>query len=321
MSKIKNLIKRIIPKKYLYKYKYSLIKKNKNKTYKEVESEINNKFHKVFGRDVNWDNPTTYNEKVNVSKLYGDNPLKTKLADKILVVDWVKEKVGENGCKFIPVVGVYNSVDEIDFAQLPKKYVMKMNNDSGSVLICDEKHPMTDEMILKYKHYYQRRNYAYQSYEMHYKDIKPKIIIEKYMGDAISDYKFQCFGGKAYYCAVDFDRFGDHTRNFYNKDWELLSFNKGGFENKINIKKPVNFEKMWKMAERLSLGFDQVRVDFYNIDGDIYFGEMTFTSGSGFSEFSLDTLDAKFGKLWNLDMEAIREKRSELLATGAKIGS
>lgn len=318
---VKKIVKKCVPKSYIYDREYRLHDgKNAKKTYAEIEQEINAKYEEKFSRKIDWDNPKTYNEKLNVAKVYGATAVKTRLTDKLLAAEWVKERVGDE-CKIIPLIATYDSVDEIDFDKLPERYVMKMNSDSGSVFIRDEEHPVTKTLIAKYKYYFQKRNYAYTDYEMHYKDIKPRIMIEKYMGGAIRDYKFQCFDGKVLYCWVDSDRFGKHTRNFYDRNWNLLSLNNGKLENYHEpIEKPVNFEKMWHLAERLSRGFDQVRVDFYDIDGDVYFGEMTFTSASGFKPFRPDEADYKIGALWKLDMESIRKRRRELLDNGARIG-
>ena len=179
--RIRKIIKRILPKRIIYRHECSLQAKNANMTYADVENMINTNFAKVFGRNINWDNPISYNEKINVAKLYNVTPTKICLTDKILAAEWAKKQLGNEG-KIIPLIATYDSVDEIDFSKLPKRYVIKMNNDSGSVFICDEKHPITKDIIEKYRYYFQKRNYAYNNFEMHYKDIKPKIMIEKYIG-------------------------------------------------------------------------------------------------------------------------------------------
>lgn len=317
---IKKKIKRIVPRSIVWSREYQTRAKRANMTYAEVEQELDRRFKKVFGRKINWENPTTYNEKLNVAKLYDSTPLKSELTDKIKVVKWVKKQVGTE-LNFISLIATFNSIDEIDFSKLSEKYVIKMNNDSGSVFVQDGTKKITKDLIASYKYYYQKRNYAFNSYEMQYKTIQPKIMIEKNMGSSIRDYKFQCFDGKAVSCRVDFDRFGNHTRNFYNKNWELLPYNKGNYQNyPKSIKKPKNFEKMWKLAEKLSKDFDQVRVDFYDIDNKVYFGEMTFTNGSGFEKFNPEKIDLNMGKLWHLDMDAIRKRRQQLLSSNAKLG-
>lgn len=303
-------IKQILKKTSIYD-KYLLIKYKKNEglSYDRKEKIINKMYKKVFNEDINWSNPKTYNEKMNVSKLYGDNIMKTKLTDKYEVRKWIREKIGDE--YLIPIIGVYNSFEEIDFNKLPNKFVIKMNNDSGSVFICQDKNKINIKKLRKKFNFFIKRNYAYASFEMHYKDIEPKIIIEKYMGNSINDYKFQCFDGKVYYCRVDFDRFGNHMRNFYDLNWNLQLFNKGDFNNNVNkIDKPKNFDKMVEIVQKLSQGFDQVRVDLYDINGEIYFGEMTFTNGAGLEKINPKEWDYKIGELWKYDIK-LREIKNK----------
>ena len=321
----KKVIKKLLPKRVKLirsiKQEYQKSVDLSHKTYKEAEAESNTIYKNIFGRDIDWENPQTYNEKIQVSKLYNATALKTRLSDKLLVRDWVREQIpDEKTLKLIPVLATYDDIDEIDFSKLPEKYVLKMNHDSGSVVIVDENHKVTREKKLYYKHLYQKRSYANVWFEMQYRDIKPKIMVEKYMGSSIRDYKFACFDGKVVSCRVDFDRFGDHTRNFYDKNWELLPYNKGGYKHyPKTIKKPKNYDKMWKLAGILSKGFDQVRVDFYDIDGQIYFGEMTFTNGCGLERFYPDKIDAKMGKLWKIDMDTIKKRRKAILKSNTRI--
>lgn len=142
---------------------------------------------------------------------------------------------------------------------------------------------------------------------MQYKDIKPKIIAEKFINDKnnhLNDYKFLCFDGKVYYCWVDMDRYSNHTRNVYDVNWQLQPWNQNTFENaEFDIQKPKNYEEMIIIAEKLSRGFSHVRVDLYNVDGKIYFGEMTFTSGNGFSLIYPEEYNLMLGSLWNLPIQ------------------
>ena len=318
---LKETIFNLLPTSLGYSLLYRIQSKRKNKTFLDVEKEMDRKYKKVFGNTINWDNPTTYNEKLQVAKIYGSTQIKTRLTDKLQVREWVKSTLKSEACHFVPIIATLDSIEQINTKKLPNRFIIKMNNDSGSVVICDEDNPLTNEWISKYKNYYQKRNYAYHGYEMQYQHIKPKIIIEKYMGDSIRDYKFACFNGKVVSCRVDFDRFKNHTRNFYDKNWNLLPYNKGEFNNNPSkIEKPKNYKKMWKIAEKLSTHFDQVRVDLYEIDGIIYFGEMTFTNGSGFEMFHPSEMDYIFGKMWKLDMKKITKRRHKLLSTKAKLG-
>ena len=278
---------------------------NRSMTYSQIENSIGKRYFEFFGRKLDWENPKTYTEKINVSKVYNPTPLKTRLADKILVRDWIREKIGEE--YLIPLIGVYDSFDEIDFSKLPEQFVMKCNHDSGSYTICTDKSKLNMKFLkLKYdKHL--KRNFAYMGFEMHYREITPKIIIEKYMGENINDYKFLCFNGKPYFCWVDVDRRTNHRRNFYDMNWQLQPFS-FSYENYSGvIQCPKNFDKMQKLALELSSDFDHTRADFYLVNGNIYFGEMTFTSENGFGVFSPDEWDYKLGELWQFD-NSNREK-------------
>lgn len=295
---LKNNLKRIMPKGLFY---YLLLLNNKKHSkYSKIKMKkyISKEYRNVFKKDINWDNPVTYNEKLNVSKLLNYNAKKTLLTDKYLVRDWVKSTIGEE--YLIPLLGVYDKIDDINFEKLPNKFVLKCNHDSGSVTICENKENIKlKDLRRKYK-FYMKRNFAYNGFEMHYKYIKPKIIVEKYMGRSIIDYKFLCFDGNPYFCRVDIDRFGNHMRNIYDMNWNLQKFNKGFYKNKTNVEKPKNFDDMVKIAKKLSKGIDQVRVDLYSIDNRIYFGEMTFTNGNGTEKFYPDEYDKIIGELWNL---------------------
>ncbi len=298
MNKIKEKIKNT---KFYYKYLLIRNRRNARKDTDKIKSAISKTYKKTFGYELDWENPKTYNEKINVSKLFYATDKKAMLSDKILVRDWIRNKIGDE--YLIPILGIYDNFEDIDFSKLPEKFVMKMNNDSGSVFVCKDKRDINLK-ILKNKYlYFTKRNYAYEGYEMHYKDIKPKIVIEKFMGNSINDYKFQCFNGNVICCRVDYDRFRDHRRNFYDLNWNILPFNKGDYTNtEQQEQKPNNFNKMVEIAKNLSNGFDQVRVDLYNIGDRIYFGEMTFTNGNGMEKIDPYFWDEKLGKMWELKL-------------------
>ena len=275
-------------------------------SYAEIEAYIGQKYEAMFGRKLNWDNPQTYNEKIHVSKLYMPSPLKTRLADKYLVREWIREKIGDE--YLIPLLGVYDSFDEIDFASLPDRFVMKCNHDSGSITLVKDKSKLNKKLMKRKYDTYMGRIFAWMNWEMCYMGIKPKIVIEQYMGDAINDYKFLCFDSKPYYCWVDFDRYANHKRNMYNLDWELQPFNQyhyGNYEGTVT--RPACFDEMKRIASVLCEGFGHVRVDLYMVDGRIYFGEMTFANGNGFEEITPDEWSLKLGELWPFD-NTVREK-------------
>lgn len=298
LNKLKN-------NKLYYLYKLVEIDIHKKYSYKKIESYVNKQYKKNFGRNIDWENPKTYNEKLCVSKIYGCNKLKSELTDKITVRNWIKEKIGAE--YLIPIIGVYDKFDDIDFEKLPDKFVMKMNNDSGSVYVCEDKTKIDMSKLRDKFNYYIKRNFAYLYFEMHYSNIKPKIIIEKFMGTAINDYKFLCFNGKIVSIRVDYDRFGDHKRNFYDLNWNLLPFNKGNFRNYMVNDKPSNLDEMKSIVEKISSGFDQIRIDLYDINNKVYFGETTFTNGAGLEKFEPDIWDEKIGKMWKFNNN-LREK-------------
>jgi len=290
-------------RKHLYLLRYRPF--NLKITYEEIEAKIGAQYERSFGRKLNWDNPQTFNEKINVAKVYMPYPIKTKLADKYLVREWIKKKIGEE--YLIPLLGVYDSFDEINFDVLPDKFVIKCNHDWNSVTLCEDKSKL-DRAALKEKYdSFMRRNFALKGYELQYYAIKPRIIIEKYMGKSIFDYKFMCFNGRPYYCWVDFDRYTRHTRNVYDLDWNLQPFAKTCAKYYKNIPVPDKFDAMKQIVSKLCRDFDQVRVDLYFAEEKIYFGEMTFTTDNGFGKFYPDEWDYKIGALWPFD-NSVRRK-------------
>lgn len=313
LSNLKNFVKKILPDDLYYFYKLHKLSKNQDKINNKewVKKETNKEYFKINHRNINWENPQTYTEKINVSKIFGGNEeIKTKLTDKYEVREWVKEKIGED--YLIPALGVYDDFNDIDFSKLPDKFVIKCTHDSGSTTICDKNNMNIKKLEKLYNNYYLKRDFSLDTYEKHYHNIKHRIIIEQCMGKAINDYKFLCFNGQPYYCWIDVDRFGNHKRNIYDMNWVLQPFQQMTYGNyKNEIKCPKNFKKMIEIAQKLCEGFDHVRVDLYNIDGKIYFGEMTFTNGSGFEIIDPEEWDYKLGKLWKLNIKSNKNKEQK----------
>lgn len=301
MTSIKKLLKST---KLYYRYKLTKNYMKSQKNYAEIEKEIGKKYQRINGRTLNWDNPCSYTEKLNYSKLYNTSPERTNLTDKYLVRTWVENKIGNE--YLIPLIGVYDSFDDIDFDALPKSFIIKCNHDSGSTTVVKDKTKVNIPRLKEEYEFYLKRNFAFNTYEMHYNEIAAKIIIERLVspsdGGELSDYKFLCFNGKPYYCWVDIDRFQHHRRNFYDVKWVPQPFKQYHYDNnEYEIAKPDNLEQMVQIVTKLCEGFDHVRVDLYNVDGRIYFGEMTFTNGSGYEEIQPDEWDYKLGELWELD--------------------
>lgn len=243
-------------------------------------------YQKVTGTYLNLDNPRTFNEKIQWLKLYDSTPIKTRLADKYLVREWIKEKIGEK--YLIPLLGVFDKFEDIDFNKLPNRFVIKCNHGSGWNIIVKDKSKLDLRTIKEKLDKWLHTNFAFLAgYELHYKNMSPKIIIEQYKEDDsgdLRDYKFLCFNGKVKYIWVDGERYSEHKRNLYDLEWNLIDKKIG--EGKIypNIDycpKPHNLNKMIEFATLLSKGFPFVRVDFFESNKQLYFGEMTFTSASG----------------------------------------
>ena len=234
------------------------------------------------GENLDLDNPKTFNEKIQWLKLYDSTPLKTQLADKYLVRKWVADKIGEE--HLVPLLGVWDNVEEINFDQLPEQFALKANHGSGwNIIVKNKSNLNIEETKLKLNKWI-RMNYAFMAgFELHYLNIPPKIIAEKYIeqDDQVYDYKFMCFDGVVKYIWVDTERFTNHKRTFFTPKWERKKVKEIYEHADYDIIKPYNFDKMMEFAVLLSKGFSLARVDFYEVDHSLFFGEITFTSGSG----------------------------------------
>jgi len=261
-------------------------------------------YKRAIGRTLDWSNLNAYTEKMQWAKFYDCTPIKTTLSDKYLVREWVAEKIGEK--YLIPLLGVWDRFSDIQFDKLPNQFVLKTNHGSGSVIVVKDKTVFNIAEARQSFNDWMSIDYAYATgFEVQYSNIKRKIIAERYLETDIGelqDYKFLCFDGKPYYCWVDLGRFGNHTRNVYDLNWELQPWNQYTYGNSAYpIPKPKNFEKMVELATSLCQGFSHVRVDLYNVNGTIYFGEMTFTNGCGFDRIVPDEYDYTLGELWNIE--------------------
>ncbi len=306
-----NKVKRLFP--WLYDYYCQLlhlikifkIKRLKKKNTKQRRQIISKMYFERIGHTIDWEKLQTYTEKMQWEKLNNLNPLKTTLSDKYLVREWVINKIGSE--YLIPLLGVWNSFNEINFNTLPDQFVLKTNHGSGTNLIIKNKNEINLKKSKQMFDNWMEIDFAYTTgFELHYSNIKRKIIAEKYLETnlgELQDYKFICFDSKPYYCWVDLGRFGKHTRTVFDLNWNLQPWTQasyGIYKNKIN--KPEKFDKMIELVTILCQGFSQVRVDLYNVEGRIYFGEMTFTNGSGFDQIVPEEYDLMLGNLWNIEL-------------------
>ena len=305
---IKSIIRTKFPKAHSFLQEkkqeamYYIRKHQKPEKYPKL---LEKRFYELTGHKMDINHPQTYSEKIQWLKLYDPNPLRSMLADKVAVRAWIKEKIGEE--YLIPLYGVYNTFDEIDFDSLPNQFVIKTNHSSGWNIVVSNKETFDRSLARKKINKWLSMDYAFWTeYEPHYSKIKPMILIEKYMEDStggLTDYKFLCFNGVEKYVWVDYDRFTNHKRNIYDMDWNIQPWNQFTYGNHEGGLPPKNFELMKQIAHTLCQGFIHVRVDLYNVDGNVYFGEMTFTNGSGFEQFHPYEYENEIGKLIHLPID------------------
>lgn len=250
-----------------------------------------------MGKELNLDNPETYTEKLQWIKLYDRRPEYTMMVDKYAVRAYVAEKIGEE--YLIPLLGVWNNPDEIDFESLPNQFVMKCNHDSGGVIICKDKSELDVGKTRTFLKQRMKESFFWAAREWPYKNIPHKIIAEKYMVDEsgyeLKDYKFFCFDGicKAVFIATD--RGTDTRFDFFDTDFNHLPIKNGHKNAEKPIAKPQGWEHMIRLAEKLSQGIPQVRVDLYSIYDHPYFGEMTLFHYGGKKPFVPEEWDYTFG--------------------------
>ena len=264
------------------------------------EAYIKMKFRYKMGYSLNLDNPQTFNEKLQWLKLHNHKDIYTTMVDKYEAKNYVANIIGEK--YIIPTLGVWNTFDDIDFSKLPKKFVLKCTHNSGRVVICKDKSFFDYSGAKKTLNKALMENFYLSGREWPYKNVKPRIIAEKYMEDEsgyeLKDYKVFNFGGEPHIIQVDFDRFKGHKKNLYTTDWDFIeaSINFPNEPNRI-IERPKALNQMLDLARVLVKDIPFVRTDFYSIDNRLYFGEITFYPGSGYMTFSPEEFDRQLGDL------------------------
>ena len=256
-------------------------------------------YKNYMGKSLNLKHPQTFNEKLQWLKIYDRNPKYTNLVDKYEVRNYIARTIGE---KFlIPIYGVYQNYEDIEFDRLPEEFVLKPNHTSGDVYICRNKSDINHCQLKRMVKRWLRKRYYWVHREWPYKNIKPRIICEKYMvdesGSELKDYKFMCFNGRVKCLFVCRNRNSASGLNvdFYDTDWKPLPFIRHYPNSGEILPKPKNFDQMKKFAEVLAKEIPCVRIDFYEVEEILYFGEMTFYPGSGYEEFSPETYDYMLG--------------------------
>ena len=317
---MKELIKKIIIilgiKKEIY-FLYSklenlfLYKKLKEKYLKIFMSSSKSKekyLEKIFKKNIGYEidfsrEPRTFNEKIQFRKLYDDNPLYSICADKYRVREYVKNKIGEE--YLIPLYLVTDKLTEEQWEKLPNSFVAKANHNSGPVQIIKDKDKVNQKQIIKELNNQLKLDYGILTMEKYYSDIPRKIIVEKFLKDnertMLQDIKIHCFNDGKRRCFFDLcsreSVQGEVFSVLHDENWNNLKVTAGNLDTR-DYKKPKNLETLLKIAKKVSEDFDYVRVDLYNIDGKIYFGELTFCENSGFGKFTDESWDYKFGSYW-----------------------
>lgn len=255
------------------------------------------------------DNPQTFPEKIQWLKLYNKKPNYTRMVDKAAVKDYVASIIGEEF--IIPTIGLWDKPDDIDSDKLPEKFVLKTTHGGGSVgvVICRDKQSFDQRKAIKRLKRALKQNVYVELREWPYKDVKPQIIAEQYMEDKgneeLVDYKFYCFDGKAEYCQVIGDRHTDETIDFYDRNWKhqpFIGMSRTAHHAPKTHNVPREYTKMLSVADRLASHINSpfVRIDLYDINDRIYFGEITFFPASGLGCIRPEEWNHKLGSMLNL---------------------
>lgn len=265
-------------------------------------------YKKTFGRSLNLRNPKTLNEKIHWLKFYGDTSKWALMSDKYRVREYVKNKGLEH--TLVKLYGVWDNANDIDWDNLPNQFVLKANNGCGDVTICKDKSRIDRQKLITYYNRLMKEHFGIQTGQLHYKEIKPCIIAEELLdvskqqtrSSSLIDYKIWCFDGVPSYIFVYLNREkGVAQCMVYDVDWKphpeyLLSAEHFTIYSKP-IKKPNNLDEMLRVAKILSKGNPEMRVDLYEVDNKVYFGELTLTSACGFMNHFTDDFLKILGSL------------------------
>ena len=267
-------------------------------------------YKKLMGKNLNLRKPKTFNEKLQWLKLHDRNPLYTTLVDKYAVKSWVAEKIGDS--YVIPTLGVWNKFENIDFEKLPNQFVLKCTHDSGSVVVCKDKSCFNKELAERKLNDCLKRNFYYQFREWPYKNVPPRIIAEPYVEDQkcaeLRDYKFYTFGGEPKYLLLATNRQCKDKPlciDYFDMDFCHLPLKDYDHPNNEYEAphKPQNFDKMKELARILAKDIPHIRIDFYEANGKVLFGEMTFFDQGGFLKIQPDLWEKEWGNLIKLPIE------------------
>lgn len=305
---IKKYFENNIKIRFIYLYIKQLFYIFKFNSINKKEKYIKRKFKRKLGYEIDFSkDPVTFNQKIQFRKLYDNNPLYAICADKYRVREYVKKKIGEE--YLIPLYLVTDKLTMEQWEELPESFVAKANHNSGPVQIVKDKSKVDAKKIIKELNSQLKIDYGVLSMEKWYSNISRKIIVEEFIGDKSivpADYKFHCFKQNdnsviyiEYITGRTAEELGSYNNCYYNENWEKQNFNLESATINAETQKPKNYSLMLNIVKKLSADFDYVRVDLYNFNGKIYFGELTFADGSGMAKFYPEIWDYKFGEFWN----------------------
>ena len=261
-------------------------------------------YRQVMGKELDLAHPKTFNEKLQWLKIHDRKPVYTRMVDKYEAKQYVAEKIGEE--YVIPTLGVWDRFEDIAFDRLPDQFALKCTHDSGGLVIVRNKAELDRARAKKIIEASLKKNYYYSGREWPYKDVKPRILAEAFMGNTMRDYKFYCFHGEPRLLYIS-EGLEDHKTariSFLTLDWQFAEFKRTDYRAFEQLpEKPENFEKMLELARTLSAGMRFLRVDLYSIENRIYFSELTFTPCSGLMPFEPEEWDAYMGEWLTLAEE------------------
>jgi len=274
-------------------------------------------FEKTLKEKLHLENPQTFNQKLQWLKLYDRNSKYTEMVDKYEAKKYVSNIIGEE--YIIPTLGIYEKFEDINFEDLPEQFVLKCTHDSGGLVICKNKKEFNQEEAKKKINKCLKKNFYYVFREWPYKNVKPRIIAEKYMMDEkqteeLIDYKFFCFNGipKFLYVSEGLSNHATAKISFANMNYEKEPFYRNDYNQFEELpEKPINFEKMKELAQKLAKDIPFLRVDFYEIDSKIYFSELTFFPNAGYIPFYPEKYDKVLGDMLELPKNKIGEKNAK----------
>ncbi len=300
MGKIKALIKGGF--KFLFNRNYRTVWMCMLGRYDELPDDVYLKklYRATMEMPLNLDDPQTFNEKLQWLKLYDRKPEYTDMVDKYAAKQYVADRIGEE--YIIPNYGIWERFEDIDFDKLPDQFVLKCTHDCGGLVICRDKSRLDIDAAKKKIERAMKKNYYLWGREWPYKNVKPRIIAEQYMSDSeqsdeLSDYKFMCFNGEVKCIFTCTERFSDTGLKvtFFDREWNRLPYARTHHAFATDIPRPSNLAKMMEAAEKLAKDIPFIRVDFYEVSGKVYFGELTFYPGSGFEGFEPHEWDVELG--------------------------